>query len=119
MVTIYTRGIRRPFWGQKSEKVYGTRSSQAVTHPSTILARRCLTSVIRRERVYSSWYGRRLLGLSIAAICLIEKLSCRETEFLKNQLTFEHQKTGPHRLKDGIGTIYSIVTFVLFLNVWL
>ena len=33
-----------------------TRCSQAVPHPSTILARRCLTSVIGRERVYSSWY---------------------------------------------------------------
>ena len=41
------------------EKAYGTRCSQAVPHPSTILARRCLTSVIRRERVCSSWYGRR------------------------------------------------------------
>ena len=40
-------------------KAYGTRCSQAVPHPSTILARRCLTSVIRRERVCSSWYGRR------------------------------------------------------------
>ena len=44
---------------RRIRKVYGTRSSQAVPHPSTILARRCLTSVIRRERVYSSWYGRR------------------------------------------------------------
>ena len=42
-------------------KAYGTRCSQAVPHPSTILARRCLTSVIRRERVCSSWYGRRQL----------------------------------------------------------
>ena len=41
------------------QKAYGTRCSQAVPHPSTILARRCLTSVIRRERVCSSWYGRR------------------------------------------------------------
>ena len=40
-------------------KAYGTRCSQAVPHPSTILARRCLTSVIGRERVCSSWYGRR------------------------------------------------------------
>ena len=40
-------------------KAYDTRSSQAVPHPSTILARRCLTSVIGRERVFSSWYGRR------------------------------------------------------------
>ena len=41
------------------ETSYGTRCSQAVPHPSTIPARRCLTSVIRRERVCSSWYGRR------------------------------------------------------------
>ena len=41
------------------KKAYGTRCSQAVPHPSTIPARRCLTSVIRREPVYSSWYGRR------------------------------------------------------------
>ena len=34
-----------------------TGSSQAVPHPSTIPARRCLTSVIGRERVFSSWYG--------------------------------------------------------------
>ena len=41
------------------KRSYGTGCSQAVPHPSTILARRCLTSVIRRERVCSSWYGRR------------------------------------------------------------
>ena len=35
-----------------------TRSSQAVSHPSTTRARRCLTSVIGREPVYSTWYGR-------------------------------------------------------------
>ena len=45
-------------------KAYDTRSSQAVPHPSTILARRCLTSVIGRERVFSSWYGRRHLNAS-------------------------------------------------------
>ena len=30
---------------------------QAVTYPSTIQDRRCLTFVIGRQRVYSSWYG--------------------------------------------------------------
>ncbi|ESP04144.1 hypothetical protein LOTGIDRAFT_148632, partial [Lottia gigantea] len=50
--------------------VYSTRCSQAVTHPSTNRARRCLTSVIGRELVLSTWYGRRhyigifLVGLS-------------------------------------------------------
>ena len=53
------------------QKVYGTRSSQAVPHPSTILARRCLTSVIGRERVYSSWYGRRQ-SMLISKVVLID-----------------------------------------------
>ena len=39
--------------------VYDTKYSQAVTHPSTNLAQCCLTSVIRRELVLSTWYGRR------------------------------------------------------------
>ena len=38
---------------------YSTRCSQAVTHPSTNRAQRCLTSVIGRELVCSTWYGRR------------------------------------------------------------
>ena len=46
---------------KKKEKrnAYNTRYSQAVTHPSTDRARRCLTSVIGREPVFSTWYGRR------------------------------------------------------------
>ena len=35
-----------------------TWCSQAVTHPSTNHAQRCLTAVIRREPVFSTWYGR-------------------------------------------------------------
>ena len=38
---------------------YNTWCSQAVTHLSTNHARRCLTSVIGREPVFSTWYGRR------------------------------------------------------------
>ena len=32
--------------------------SQAVTHPSTNQTLRCLTSLIGREAVHSTWYGR-------------------------------------------------------------
>ena len=35
-----------------------TRYSQPVTHASTNRARRCLTSVIGREPVFPTWYGR-------------------------------------------------------------
>ena len=34
-------------------KVYSTRYSQVVSHPSTNRARRCSTSVIGREQVFS------------------------------------------------------------------
>ena len=47
---------------KKNKKVYDTWYSQAVTHPSTNQARRCLTSVIGREPVLSTWYGRRHLN---------------------------------------------------------
>ena len=45
----------------KKKEAYDTKYSQAVTHPSTNLAQCCLTSVIRRELVCSTWYGRRHL----------------------------------------------------------
>ena len=38
-------------WKKTKKKTNATRSSQAVTHLSTIRARRCLTFVIGRERV--------------------------------------------------------------------
>jgi hypothetical protein len=56
----------------KSKKANGTRrTSQAVPHPSTIRALRCLTSEFGWDRVHSAQYGRwrkprvarRLLGL--------------------------------------------------------
>ena len=44
---------------QAQQNVYNITYSQAVTHPSTNQARRCLTSVIGRELVLSTWYGRK------------------------------------------------------------
>ena len=41
-----------------SKNEYSTAYSQAVTHPSTNAAQCCLTSVIGRELVFSTWYGR-------------------------------------------------------------
>ena len=38
---------------------YDTWYSQAVPHPSTNQAQRCLTSQIGRDAVCSTWYGRR------------------------------------------------------------
>ena len=51
------------------QKAYSTEYSQAVTHPSTNSAQCCLTSVIGRELVYSTWYGRRhLIQLTLAIL---------------------------------------------------
>ena len=55
---IMIKGVENPIQIATKGKDYGTRYSQAVTHPSTNRARRCLTSVIGREPVFSTWYGR-------------------------------------------------------------
>ena len=43
---------------KRKKKDYSTQSSQVVSNPSTNRARRGLTSLIGREVVLSSWYGR-------------------------------------------------------------
>ena len=45
--------------GGKNKNAYSTWYSQAVTHPSTNQARRCLASEIRRDRARSAWCGRK------------------------------------------------------------
>ena len=59
---------------KRKGEAYNTRGSQAVTHPSTKRARRCLTSVIRREPVYSAWYGRRHLGKYNIGLCIPQQV---------------------------------------------
>ena len=44
---------------QQPKRAYDTQYSQPVTHVSTNWARRSLTSEIGRDRVYSTWYGRK------------------------------------------------------------
>ena len=44
--------------GGEKGKANSTWCSQAVTHPSTNHAQCYLTAVIRREPVFSTWYGR-------------------------------------------------------------
>ena len=47
-------------WSGKKIKinVNNTWCCQAVIHPSTNHAQRCLTAVIKREPVFKTWYGR-------------------------------------------------------------
>ena len=47
--------------GKKRKRDYDTWCSQVVSNPSTNQAQRGLTSLIRREVVLSSWYGRNSL----------------------------------------------------------
>ena len=78
-------------------KAYDTRCSQAVPHPSTILARRCLTAVIGREQVCSSWYGRRR---SVARICPRQSSS----SFSLHTTSQSSKKNRPHGSEHWIVT---------------
>ena len=63
---VFMGGLGRG--GNKKKSVHNTWCSQAVTHLSTNQARRCLTSVIGREPVFSTWYGRRQRKLPLMGI---------------------------------------------------
>ena len=56
--------------GKKRKRDYDTWCSQVVSNPSTNQARRGLTSLIRREVVLSSWYGRNSLFLLSLSLCV-------------------------------------------------
>ena len=78
---------------KKKKKAYNTCGSQAVTHPSTEQARHCLTSVIRREPVYSVWYGRRHKVYSnnspYAVLKALNSRECKKTS-VKFSMTIFH-----------------------------
>ena len=72
------------------QKGYNTWCSQAVSHPSTNQALRCLTSVIGREPVHSTWYGRSHWYLKQKCSCTWELIhttllhtSCNILSFLQ------------------------------------
>ena len=48
---------------KKKESTTPAVPRQAVTHPSTEQAQRCLTLVIGQELVFSTWYGHRQLHI--------------------------------------------------------
>ena len=54
------------------KEAYDTEYSQAVTHPSTNAAQSCLTSVIGREVVFSTWYGRKQEKCLMVLICFCQ-----------------------------------------------
>ena len=58
------------------EKGYNTWCSQAVSHPSTNQALRCLTSVIGREPVHSTWYGRSRLSYNTNLYIIFVTIFC-------------------------------------------
>ena len=78
------------------KKACNTRYSQPVTHASTNRAQRCLTSVIGREPVFPTWYGRRqsLIGPSLPRLRLTWPGPRYQTTWLARTATQRASKTG-------------------------
>ena len=77
-----SRDITKQSLALKAKKIiYSTWCSQAVTHLSTNHARRCLTSVIGREPVFSTWYGRRQRVVSTKVYIQIAELRHKNKHF--------------------------------------
>ena len=65
--TIFRLGKRDFMVLEKGKNAYSTLDSQAVSDPSTKRAQRCLTWLIGREAVCSTWYGRHTICTSLGA----------------------------------------------------
>ena len=89
----------------KMQKAYGTRrTSQAVPHPSTIRALRCLTSEFGWDRVYSTQYGRWRRQYRSERSPLDRHCRIWKFEFLDDtgRLQKVHQPRIPHRVRDKV-----------------
>ena len=77
-----SRDITKQSLTPRTKKIiYSTWCSQAVTHLSTNHARRCLTSVIGREPVFSTWYGRRHWMVSLKLYIQIAESRHKDKHF--------------------------------------
>ena len=75
------------------KKDYSTQSSQVVSNPSTNRARRGLTSLIGREVVLSSWYGRNQYSFLLFYFLLHSLKKEKKKESLLHTLTHSHTHT--------------------------
>ena len=81
---------RLPYSFQQAKKAYDTAYSQAVTHPSTNAAQSCLTSVIGRELVFSTWYGRRhIVSFQVSMQLFLKNEKAKRKIFLMALLSFD------------------------------
>ena len=101
-----TQTHRKRKKGQEKErwqKDYDTWCSQVVSNPSTNQARRGLTSLIRREVVLSSWYGRN----SFSFLCC------------SSFLAFRHEANGLCDVKQAHKSGIPFLVSTLFLQLLL
>ena len=111
----------------KWQKDNCTRGSQAVSHPSTNLTQRCLTSVIGRELVFSTWYGRCRemrwkLGnlLSSAPSCWLKKIenTCYLPKLLKDNCTRGSQAVSHPSTDKAQRCLTSVIGRELVFSAW-
>ena len=88
------------------EKDYDTWCSQVVSNPSTNQARRGLTSLIRREVVLSSWYGRNNFTISLSLL----KLFAREQDDSMQSRLASHQCTHMSNPSTTIDRVHSNIS---------
>ena len=83
---------------------YSTLDSQAVSDPSTKRAQRCLTWLIGREAVFSTWYGRKRNNLVMTRCSDNQIRAMLRSLFLGLDTTMANRpklNTGPENMVTG------------------